>query len=194
MPYYLHFFFPYIDLRILRVLRLLRLLKLTKYNTALQDLFRAVYSERKAFGSAVFLITIATIVSASLMHVAEGRLNPKDFGTIPHSIYWAIVSITSGYGNVEPLTKAGEVIALVTGFIGVCMAAIMTGIVASAFANQVARKKAAFEAQLREVFEDGFMSDAEEASLKRLQTQYRLTDEQVQAMLLRAQNKSASKG
>lgn len=194
MPYYLHFFFPYIDLRILRVLRLLRLLKLTKYNTALQDLFRAVYSERKAFGSAVFLITIATIVSASLMHVAEGRLNPKDFGTIPHSIYWAIVSITSGYGNVEPLTKAGEVIALVTGFIGVCMAAIMTGIVASAFANQVARKKAAFEAQLREVFEDGLMSDAEEASLKRLQTQYRLTDEQVQAMLLRAQNKSASKG
>jgi voltage-gated potassium channel len=74
------------------------------------------------------------------------------------------------------------------------MAAIMTGIVASAFANQVARKKAAFEAQLREVFEDGFMSNAEEASLKRLQTQYRLTDEQVQAMLLRAQNKSSAKG
>jgi voltage-gated potassium channel len=194
MPYYLHYFFPYIDLRILRVLRLLRLLKLTKYNTALQDLFKAVYSERKAFGSAVFLLTIATIVSASLMHFAEGHQNPKDFGTIPHSIYWAIISITSGYGNVEPMTKSGEAIALITGFIGVCMAAIMTGIVASAFANQVARKKAAFEAQLREVFEDGFMSDVEEATLKRLQTQYRLTDEQVQGMLLRAQNKSSAKG
>jgi voltage-gated potassium channel len=92
------------------------------------------------------------------------------------------------------MTKSGEAIALITGFIGVCMAAIMTGIVASAFANQVARKKAAFEAQLREVFEDGFMSDAEEATLKRLQTQYRLTDEQVQGMLLRAQNKSSAKG
>jgi hypothetical protein len=44
------------------------------------------------------------------------------------------------------------------------------------------------------VFEDGLMSDAEEAGLKRLQAQYRLTDEQVQAMLLRAQNKSSAKG
>lgn len=194
MPYYLHIFFPYLDLRILRVLRLLRILKLSKYNTALQDLFHAVYSERKAFGSAVFLLTIATIVSASLMHFAEGHQQPEFFGTIPHSIYWAIVTITSGYGNVEPMTKAGEAVALITGFLGVCMAAIMTGIVASAFSNQVARKKAAFEAQLREIFKDGNMSEEEEASLKRLQAHYRLTDEQVEAMLQRAQNKSSSNG
>jgi len=192
MPHYLHMFFPYLDLRILRVLRLLRILKLSKYNTALQDLFHAVYSERQAFGSAVFLLTIATIVSASLMHFAEGHQQPEFFGTIPHSIYWAIVTITSGYGNVEPMTKAGEAIALVTGFLGVCMAAIMTGIVASAFSNQVARKKAAFEAQLREVFSDGNMSDDEQATLKRLQAHYRLTDEQVDAMLQRAKNKSSS--
>jgi voltage-gated potassium channel len=190
MPHYLHMFFPALDLRILRVLRLLRILKLSKYNTALQDLFHAVYSERQAFGSAVFLLTIATIVSASLMHFAEGHEQPAAFGTIPHSIYWAIVTITSGYGNVEPMTKAGEAIALITGFLGVCMAAIMTGIVASAFSNQVARKKAAFEAQLREIFKDGNMSAEEEDSLKRLQAHYRLTDEQVDAMLKRAQNKT----
>ncbi len=192
MPHYLHMFFPALDLRILRVLRLLRILKLSKYNTALQDLFHAVYSERQAFGSAVFLLTIATIVSASLMHFAEGHHQPEFFGTIPHSIYWAIVTITSGYGNVEPMTKAGEAIALITGFLGVCMAAIMTGIVASAFSNQVARKKAAFEAQLREVFSDGNMSDEEQATLKRLQAHYRLTDEQVEAMVLRAKNKSTA--
>ena len=194
MPYYLHVFFPFLDLRILRVLRLLRILKLSKYNTALQDLFQAVYSERKAFGSAVFLLTIATIVSASLMHFAEGHHQPEFFGTIPHAIYWAIVTITSGYGNVEPMTKAGEAIALISGFIGVCMAAIMTGIVASAFSNQVARKKAAFEAQLREVFSDGNISEEEQATLKRLQAHYRLTDEQVEAMLQRAQSKSSIQG
>ena len=119
MPHYLHMFMPGLDLRILRVLRLLRILKLSKYNTALQDLFHAVYSERQAFGSAVFLLTIATIVSASLMHFAEGHEQPQFFGTIPHSIYWAIVTITSGYGNVEPVTKSGEAIALITGFLGV---------------------------------------------------------------------------
>ena len=194
MPYYMHIFFPYLDLRILRVLRLLRILKLSKYNTALQDLFQAVYSERQAFGSAVFLLTIATVVSASLMHFAEGHEQPEFFGTIPHSIYWAIITITSGYGNVEPVTKAGEAIALITGFLGVCMAAIMTGIVASAFSNQVARKKAAFEAQIREIFSDGVVSEEEKETLKRLQAHYRLSDVQVEAMLQRAQNKTVMKG
>ena len=191
MPFYLHLFFPALDLRILRVLRLLRVLKLSKYNTALQDLSVAIYSERKAFGSAVFLLTIAAIVSASLMYFAEGHAQPEFFGTIPQSIYWSVVTITSGYGNVEPVTKFGEIIALVSGFLGVCMAAILTGIVASAFSNQVARKKAAFEAQLREVFKDGQMSDEEQAALKRLQVQYRFTDLQVEAMLQRAKSKTA---
>ena len=182
MPYYLHIFMPGLDLRILRVLRLLRILKLSKYNTALQDLFQAVYAERRAFGSAAFLLLISTVVSASLMHFAEGHEQPEAFGSIPHAIYWAIVTITSGYGNVEPVTKAGEVIALMTGFLGVCMAAIMTGIVASAFSTQLSRKKSAYLVQLRKVLEDGVVSDAERSTLKKLQTQYRLSDAEVQKM------------
>ena len=189
MPYYMHVFFPTLDLRILRVLRLLRILKLSKYNSALQDLFSAVYSERRAFGSAAFLLLIATIVSASLMHFAEGHAQPEQFGTIPHAIYWAIVTITSGYGNIEPVTKGGEIVALLTGFLGVCMAAIMTGIVASAFANQLSRKKSAYQAQLRQVLADGVVTDAERDTLKRLQAQFRLSDKEVQTMLDQAQGK-----
>jgi len=189
MPHYLHIFFPALDLRILRVLRLLRILKLSKYNTALQDLFHAVHSERRAFGSAAFLLMIATIVSASLMHFAEGHEQPQYFGSIPHSIYWSIVTITSGYGNVEPVTKAGEVIALLTGFLGVCMAAIMTGIVASAFSNQIARKKAAYQTQLRLVLADGMVSSAERETLKNLQRRYRLSDAQVQVFIDEAEKK-----
>jgi len=189
MPHYMHMFFPSLDLRILRVLRLLRILKLSKYNTALQDLFHAVYSERRAFGSAAFLLLIATVVSASLMHFAEGHEQPEHFGSIPHAIYWSIVTITSGFGNVDPVTKAGEVIALLTGFLGVCMAAIMTGIVASAFSNQLSRKKAAYQSQLRLVLADGVVSDAERESLKLLQAKYRLSDAQVQVFIDEAQGK-----
>jgi voltage-gated potassium channel len=183
MPFYMHMFFPTLDLRILRVLRLLRILKLSKYNTALQDLFAAVHSERRAFGSAAFLLVIVSIVSASLMHFAEGHEQPDHFGSIPHSIYWAIITITSGYGNVEPVTKAGEIIALLTGFLGVCMAAIMTGIVASAFSNQMSRKKAAYLSQLRQVLDDGVITEAEQESLRRLQQQFRLSDSEVKAMI-----------
>ena len=183
MPHYLHMFMPGLDLRILRVLRLLRILKLSKYNTALQDLFQAVYAERRAFGSAAFLLLIATVVSASLMHFAEGHEQPEAFGSIPHAIYWSIVTITSGYGNVEPVTKAGEIIALLTGFLGVCMAAIMTGIVASAFATQLSRKKSAYLVQLRKVLEDGVVSQGERETLKHLQMQFRLSDADVQKMV-----------
>jgi voltage-gated potassium channel len=192
MPHYLHIFFPTLDLRILRVLRLLRILKLSKYNTALQDLWHAVNSERRAFGSAAFLLLIATIVSASLMHFAEGHAQPEFFGSIPHSIYWSIVTITSGYGNVEPMTKAGEVIAILTGFLGVCMAAILTGIVASAFSNQMSRKKAAYQSQLRQVMADGVMSDAERESLRQLQVKYRLSDAQVQAAMDEAKSSKSN--
>lgn len=182
-PFYLHFLFPYLDLRVLRVLRLLRILKLSKYNTALQDLFHAISSEKKAFASALFLLVIATIVSASLMYFAEGHNQPDHFGSIPSCIYWSIITITSGYGNIEDLTLAGEIIALITGFLGVCMAAIMTGIVASAFSNQLSRKKAAFGQQLRQALADGVVTDAEQDTLERLRRQYRLTSQQVNAMM-----------
>jgi voltage-gated potassium channel len=192
-PFYVHFLFPYLDLRVLRVLRLLRILKLSNYNTALQDLFVAVKSERKAFGSALFLLVIATIVSASLMYFAEGHEQPEHFASIPAAIYWAIITITSGYGNVEPVTRAGEFIALITGFLGVCMAAIMTGIVASAFSNQMSRKKAAFAAQIRQVLADGAVSAAENDVLLRMQRQFRLSDDVVMQMMADARKEMGIK-
>lgn len=192
-PFYIHFLFPYLDLRVLRVLRLLRILKLSNYNTALQDLFVAVKSERKAFGSALFLLVIATIVSASLMYFAEGHEQPEHFASIPAAIYWAIITITSGYGNVEPVTRAGEFIALITGFLGVCMAAIMTGIVASAFSNQMSRKKAVFAAQIRQVLADGAVSAAESDVLLRMQRQFRLSDAVVMQMMADARKEMGIK-
>jgi voltage-gated potassium channel len=59
----------------------------------------------------------------------------------------------------------------------------MTGIVASAFSNQLSRKKAAYHSQLRQVLSDGVVSDAERESLRLLQIKYRLTDAQVQAAM-----------
>ncbi len=183
MPYYLQFLFPGMDLRVLRVLRMLRILKLSHYNSALQDLFGAINAEKRAFGSAVFLIAIATIVSASLMYFAEGSLQPEFFSSIPQSMYWAVITITSGYGNVDPVTEIGWIIASLTGFLGVCMAAILTGIVASSFSNQTARKRAAFESQLKLALVDEELSEAEIKTLKRLQQTYRISDEVVEDML-----------
>ena len=59
----------------------------------------------------------------------------------------------------------------------------MTGLVASAFSNQLSRKKASFGQQLRQALADGVVTDAEKDTLERLRRQYRLTEQQVQAMM-----------
>lgn len=113
------------------------------------------------------------------MHFAEGHEQPKYFESIPHAIYRSIITITLAYGNVEPVTFAGKLIAIGTGFLGVCMAAIMIGIVASAFATQLSRKKTVYAQQLQKAMEDGILSDEEKASLDKLKAQFGLTDKQV---------------
>ena len=63
------------------------------------------------------------------------------------------------------------------------MAAILTGIVASSFSNQSARKRAAFEAQLKLALVDGEISDSEKTTLKRLQIKYRISDDELNEMV-----------
>ena len=63
------------------------------------------------------------------------------------------------------------------------MAAIMTGIVASAFSNQLSRKKAAFGQQLREALADGVVTEAEQEVLEKLRRQYRLSEEAVNSIM-----------
>jgi voltage-gated potassium channel len=162
------------------LLRVFRIFKLTQFLTEMQFLRTALRSSLKKISIFMLLVLALVIILGSIMYLIEDGKN--GYASIPDSIYWAIVTITSGYGNVEPVTKAGEVIALMTGFLGVCMAAIMTGIVASAFSTQLSRKKSAYLVQLRKVLEDGMVSDAERSTLKKLQTQYRLSDAEVQKM------------
>jgi voltage-gated potassium channel len=73
------------------------------------------------------------------------------------------------------------------------MAAIMTGIVASAFSNQMSRKKAAFAAQIRQVLADGAVSAAESDVLLRMQRQFRLSDDVVMQMMADARKEMGIK-
>ena len=70
LPFYLQALFPGLDLRVLRTLRLLRIFKLSNYNTAIEDLFSAVYEERKSFIAALYLFVIAFVLTSSLIYYA----------------------------------------------------------------------------------------------------------------------------
>jgi voltage-gated potassium channel len=142
LPTYLSVLFPgtqyLIVIRILRVLRIFRVLKLVQFVSEANIMLRAMRaSGRKII---VFFFTIATlvIVFGSVMYLVEGEAH--GFTSIPRSIYWAIVTMTTvGYGDISPDTAIGQAIAALVMIIGFSIIAVPTGIVASEMSRAARR-------------------------------------------------------
>lgn len=188
LPFYLQALFPGLDLRVLRTLRLLRIFKLSHYNTAIEDLFSAIYEERKSFIAAFYLLIIAFVLTSSLIYFAEHRAQPVEFASIPDAMYWSLITLTTvGYGDVSPVTWIGKVISVITALMGVSVVALLTGIIANAFSNQIARRKLIFEDQIREAMEDGVVDAIETRSLEELRKEFGLSKQQADALMRHVQ-------
>lgn len=180
-----------IDLRWLRVLRLIRLLKISHYSTALEDLFSAIYEERRSFGAAVYLIAIALFLSSAMMYLAEYEAQPDQFQSIPKTMWWSLITLTTvGYGDVSPITPAGQIIGAFTALMGVCTVALLTGIVASAFSTQMAQRKAIFEKEIKLAMSDGIITDDERQHIEELRRRFNIPMEQAKQIFdLLSENK-----
>jgi voltage-gated potassium channel len=186
-PFYLQLLFPGLDLRMLRILRLLRLLKLSRYNSALEDLVRAVKSERHSFLATLYIILIVLILSSALLYYAESAAQPEKLASIIHAMYWSLITLTTvGYGDISPVTPVGQLVASFTALLGVATVAMFTGIIASSFSRQIARRRVIFEQELEKAYEDGVLSKDEDAFLTELKTRFDLSDEEVESMRKRA--------
>ena len=189
LPYLLQLIGFSADMRMLRVLRLARLLKISHYTSALEDLMSAIYSERKAFLAALYLLILALFLSSSLIYVAENEVQPDVFSSIPETMWWSIVTLTTvGYGDVSPVTAVGKLIGAATAMMGVCSIALLTGIIGAGFSNQMAKKKAELAVKVSEVLEDGVITTEEAAELTRLQKKLDLSDDQMNAIVSGLQN------
>ena len=83
----------------------------------------------------------ATLLAATIMHLAERNVQPDKLGTIPDAMWWAIVTLgTIGYGDVVPVTALGRIIASVAIFLGLIMVALPVGIIASGFQQEIRRR------------------------------------------------------
>ena len=184
VPSILAIFITSVDLRWLRVLRLLRLLKISHYSSALEDLWSAIKHERSSFIAALYLFAIALFFSSAMMYVAENNAQPDKFKSIPETMWWSLITLTTvGYGDVSPLTPLGKIIGAVTAIMGVCVVALLTGIVANAFANQVATRKAILEAEVANALLDGEISDQEQAKIESLRKRFDLSEDHVDAII-----------
>ncbi len=134
LPTYIGFFYHgYRYLRAIRIFRLLRafkVLNLNQFTGESDHLSRAIKASRNKI--IVFISFIITIVCCmgTIMYVVEDSKN--GFTSIPQSIYWAIVTITTvGYGDIAPTTVLGKFIASLSMLVGYAIIAIPTGIVTS---------------------------------------------------------------
>ena len=140
LPFWLAMFLPG-DLRFVLVFRMVRFFKIARYSPAMRSLLDVLYTERRALFGCLVIAIGSSVVAASLMHLAEGKVQPDKLGTIPDALWWAIVTIgTIGYGDVVPVTALGKLIATGTIFAGLVMVALPVGIIANAFAEQIHRR------------------------------------------------------
>ncbi len=125
-------------IRTVRLLRVFRVFKMVQYLEESRLLMRAVVASRRKIAVFTTTVLMLVVILATLMYVIEGPAN--GFTSIPTSIYWAIVTVTTtGYGDVTPRTPLGQGIASLVMLLGYSILAVPTGIVTAEIAAQAMR-------------------------------------------------------
>lgn len=118
-------------IRAFRLLRVFRVLKLAQFIKESAVILRALQASSRRIMVFLFFILLMVTIFGSIMYLIEGGGN-NQFDSIPRSIYWAIVTLTTvGYGDISPITTFGQIMASIVMILGYAVIAVPTGIVSS---------------------------------------------------------------
>lgn len=145
LPTYLSLFLAgtqyFVVIRIIRLLRVFRVFKLGKFLTEGDQLRRAMIASRNKITVFLFAVSLLVVIIGAMMYLIEGGSN-EGFSSIPRSIYWAIVTLTTvGYGDITPKTDAGQFLSAMVMILGYAIIAVPTGIVTNEMITIGGRKK-----------------------------------------------------
>ncbi|MEM6916864.1 MAG: ion transporter, partial [Verrucomicrobiota bacterium] len=117
--------------RVLRLLRIFRVLKMARHIGEANLLVNAFRTSAPKITVFIFFVVAVTMILGTMMYVVEGIISGNEgFSSVPQSIYWAIVTIsTVGYGDVTPVTVVGKFLATIIILTGYGIIAVPTGIV-----------------------------------------------------------------
>lgn len=167
LPFYLGVFF-HIDTRILRILRLLRVFKLSRHFATFDVLATVLRNEAKTLTAAIFIMVILIVLASAGIHVVERHAQPEAFGSIPSAMWWATVTLTTvGYGDVVPVTFSGRLFGVFITVLGVGMAALPAGIIASGFTTELAKRRECYVLAAKKLLLDGEIDRSDRKQLDR---------------------------
>ena len=172
------------DFLVLRVLRLVRVFKLSRYSRSMDLLITVTKQEAETIISAIFILIILIIISATGIYIVEGDVQPEAFGSIPRALWWATVTLTTvGYGDVVPITMLGRMLGIVIVITGIGMAALPAGIMASGFTSEISRRRERFKTAVMSWIEEGTFIEHEESDFALLRDQLGITRADAALML-----------
>lgn len=121
---------------------ILWVLKLGLYAPAMGTLARVISNERATLASVLIVFIIVLIAAGTATHILERETQKQLFGSIPAALWWAVVTLTTtGYGDVVPQTVGGKMVGSVVMVSGIVVLALMTGILATGFAEEERRRE-----------------------------------------------------
>jgi voltage-gated potassium channel len=126
-------------IRILRLLRMFRVLKMARHMSEANILINALAASRAKISVFLFGVLSLVALEGTLMYLIEGDEPDTQFTSIPESMYWGIVTVTTvGYGNIVPATVLGKMVASVMMMTGFAIIAVPTGIVSAELHKELA--------------------------------------------------------
>ena len=128
-----------LDLRVLRAARLMgRVASLGRYSSGLRTFGRVVQAKRTELVTVIMVLSLLLLLSSSMMYYAENNAQPDVFSSIPETMWWGIITLTTvGYGDVYPITALGRTLAGLMAVLGIGLFALPAGILGSGFIEEV---------------------------------------------------------
>lgn len=124
----------FLVIRVIRLLRVFRIFKLGHHLREGDSILQALKASRRKI--TVFLggvVTLVILIGTTMFMIETPQ---SGFTSIPRSIYWAIVTLTTvGYGDIAPQTITGQILASLVMILGYSIIAVPTGIVTVEMGN-----------------------------------------------------------